>query len=90
MVREAQDKRLIGKAKSLSGFVWTTQGNTNTARPLIEEGAPCTRISGMSGAKRPRSTTWRRRPSLRRPRCGAHYEKSLRLFLQQGDALCWC
>jgi len=37
MVREAQDKRLIGRAESLLGFVRTTQGNTAAARPLLEE-----------------------------------------------------
>jgi predicted ATPase len=35
--REAQDKRLIGRAEALLGFVQVSQGNSAAARPLFEE-----------------------------------------------------
>jgi len=89
IVREAQDKRLIGWAESLLGFVRMTQGNTTAARPLLEESLTLFKDLG---------DVWNEAFTLYqlggvvyrlgdRAAARAHFEESVRLFQEQGDAL---
>ncbi len=89
IVREAQDKRLIGRAEALLGFVRTTQGNTAVARPLLEESR--TLFKDLGDVWNEAFTLYHLGsvvylsgdPAAAR----AHFEESLRLFRQFGDVL---
>ena len=89
IVREAQDKRLTGRAESLLGFVRTTQGNSAAARPLLEASRSLFKKLG---------DVWNEAFTLYHlgsvaylsgdsAAARAHFEESLRLFRQQGDVL---
>ncbi len=89
IVREAQDKRLIGWAESLLGLVRMGQGNTAAARPLLEESRTVFKDQG---------DVWNEAFTLYQlgsvaygsgdlAAARAYYEESLRLFQEQGDAL---
>jgi predicted ATPase len=89
IVREAQDKRLIGRAEALLGFVPFSQGNSAAARPLFEESRILFRDLG---------DFWNEAFTLYHlgilayrsgdPAAGrAHFEESGRLFQEQGDVL---
>ena len=89
MVREAQDKRLIGRAEALLGFVQMSQGNTTAARPLFEESRTLFKDVGdvwseamalyYLGSLAYRSSD----PAA----AHAYYEESVRLFQEQRDVL---
>jgi predicted ATPase len=89
IVREAQDKRLIGWAESLLGFVRLFQGNTVAARPLLEESR--TLFKDLGDAWGEAFTLYQLGsvaylsgdPAVAR----THFEESLRLFQKQGDVL---
>jgi predicted ATPase len=89
IVREAQDKRRIGWAEALLGFVRLSQGNAAAARPLLEESRTLFKDEGdvwyeafqlyqlgsvVYGSGDPAAAR-------------TYYEESLRLFQEQGDAL---
>ncbi len=89
IVREAQDKRLIGWAESLLGLVRLGQGNSAAARPLLEEGRTLFKDQG---------DVWNEAFTLYQlgsvayasgdaAAARAYYEESLRLFQEQRDAL---
>src|SRR5215471_9131384 len=87
--REAQDKRLIGRAEAPLGFVWVSQGNSAAARPLFEESRTLFKDQGdvwgealtlyYLGSLAYLSSD----PAAAR----AYYEESLRLFQEQRDVL---
>jgi predicted ATPase len=89
MVREAQDKRLIGRAEVLLGFVRVSQGNTVAARSLLEESRTLFKDVGdvwseaftlySLGSLAYRSSD----PAAAR----TDFEESLRLFQEQRDVL---
>jgi tetratricopeptide (TPR) repeat protein len=89
IVREAGDKRLIGRAESLLGFVRVAQENTAAARPLLEESR--TLFKDLGDGWNETLTLYSLGvaaylsgdPAAAR----AHFEESLRLFQEQGDAL---
>jgi predicted ATPase len=89
MVREAQDKRLIGRAEALLGFVRVSQGNTAAARPLLEESYSLFKDQG---------DVWNEAFTLYhlgsvaylsgdRAAARTDFEESVRLFQEQGDVL---
>jgi tetratricopeptide (TPR) repeat protein len=87
--REAQDKRLIGRAVATLGFVRVSQGNSAAARPLFEESHTLSKDQGdvwseaftlyYLGSLAYLSSD----PAAAR----AYYEESLRLFQEQRDVL---
>jgi len=87
IAREAQDKRWIGWAEALLGFVRVSQGNSAAARPLLEESRTLFKDVGdrwseamslyyLGGLAYGSSD-----PAAAR----AYYEESVRLFQEQGD-----
>jgi predicted ATPase len=89
IAREAQDKPGSGYAEWLLGLVRMGQRNSAAARPLLEESHTLLKDLG---------DVWSEAMSLYflgmaayfsgdRPAACAHYEESLRLFQEQGDAL---
>jgi predicted ATPase len=89
IVREAGDKRRIGWAEALLGFVRLSQGNAAAARPLLEESRTLFKDEGdvwyeafqlyqlgtvVYGSGDPAAAR-------------TYYEESLRLFQEQGDVL---
>jgi predicted ATPase len=87
--REAQDKRLTGRAESLLGLIRFSQGNAVAARSLFEESRTLFKDQGdvwnealtlyHLGSVVYRSGD----PAAAR----GHFEESLRLFQEQGDVL---
>ena len=89
IVREAQDRRLIGLAESVLGLVRLSQGNTAAARPLLEGSRTLFKDVG---------DVWNEAFTLYQlgsvaylsgdpAAARAYYEESLRLYQEQGDAL---
>jgi predicted ATPase len=89
IVHEAQDKRLIGRAESLLGFVRVSQGISAAARPLLEESR--TLFKDLGDGWNEAFTLYHLGgvaylsgdPAAAR----ANFEESLRLFQEQGDVL---
>ena len=88
-VREVGDKRLIGRAEALVGFVRVSQGNSAAARPLLEESRTLFKDQGDG---------WNEAFTLYHlggvaylsgdaAAARADFEESVRLFRQFGDVL---
>jgi tetratricopeptide (TPR) repeat protein len=89
IVRETGDKRLIGRAESLLGFVRVAQGNTAASRPLLEESRTLFKDlgDGWNEALTLYSLGVVAYLSGDPAAARAHFEESLRLFQEQRDAL---
>jgi predicted ATPase len=89
IVREAQDKRLIGWTETLLGLVRVGQGNPAAARPLLEESSTLFKDLGDAWGEAFTLYTLGIAAYLSGDPAAArtHFEESLRLFQKQGDVL---